>query len=348
MKPAPSKLYSFFEKLWRFENSDFTKTTDFKGTFKQYLYSQWKQMAVVALYKSFSSIYFIVFPLALAYIINQRDISKLWLLLIVGLITFAVSNIGSYFENKWVMSEQNALITSASKILVEADPVEHKTLSVGKTVSKMQAFGRGFSVVVSMITYNFMETIISVVSIVIVFFSFDRLLGMALFVSFALQLFFFSKIRYTLSKEFKPFDIFKRDESNKASLVLITQKEYVRTTFATDIMYANFLDKAKSMFIHIRTTHMTYEGYSTLVSIVQLLSMILVVYFLILKNYDPIIVLALATSFNRSTSVINSFGRILSIFTENWIDITDSWEFIQQNSKQTFPVLEDSEVAQKV
>ena len=339
-KHEDSRLYLFFEKLWRFDTIKWRSDLDFTKTFPQFLRSQWLPISLFSTFKILMHIYIVYVPILLAQVIQDKDIAMLWIVLLLAGVTYLSSDLGAYIQFRWLTSQQHALYTTANKLLVETDPVDHTTLSRGLVISKLNVFGRGFFSLIQEITGTMAVTIASILTVLVIFLSYDVRISLFLLIAFITQIVTFSFMRGYTVKQFKPTDIHRRDKNKKAEIVLITQKNYIRTIFATDEAFSNFKKSLQSVYVGIRTQGMTYTVQSSVVALTQLIIVGVVVSVLINQNVGAIEILALSSSLQRASQSVSSFARTVSKLNDLWLDVIDSWVFVQKNTNKSYPVID--------
>ncbi|MEM1312785.1 MAG: hypothetical protein AAGF07_04980 [Patescibacteria group bacterium] len=216
----------------------------------------------------------------------------------------------------------------------------HSTLSHGKVFSKFTPLTIGFLELSSLITGDLGDIVISLISIVILFLATDSFIGSILGIGIILQMLIITLLRRKISKEFKPIDIQRRDASTEASTVLVTQKSFIRTVFATESMLNKYRKAFSEVIVSIRTSQMTYKALGSLIEITNTLTTVIVISLLFMSDKESLTILALVASLGRNDYMIGQTGKVIGNITTEWIDLTDSWEFMKENSKTTYPVLD--------
>lgn len=335
-------MYQFFENFWKFGTVDFDQEANFEVSFGSYLISHWKGLLIFTLLKGISSVYYIMSPLLLVLIIQSRSYIQLGYYLLAAVIIQLLFTLSNYLELRWLARIQQSIRVSAQRLLLEADPIEHTTLSHGKVFSKFTPLTIGLYDIINQITNEFGDLVITLITVSATFIFFDRMIGGVLVFLFVIQIVILGLIRNILAKAFKAESISRRDESHETSNTLVTQKEFIRTAFASHALFERFKIAFARIIVTIRTSNMTIRTLGSFVETLNILTVVIILALLFARDFEAITILALSAVLSRSIFAMSATGRFITSFTERWIDMNDAWEFIQRKSKNSFPVLSKS------
>lgn len=246
-----------------------------------------------------------------------------------------------------LISTRSSLGNQAYKHFLTVDPLYHTTKSSGQIISKIQGTTEDVHNILNILAANILPTMFSFVATVITLASFNASLGLIGVVSFFVICISNGLVNYINAKSFAKKRIHERDEVGKITVENLSQNALIRSSFATPEQISKTTAAITKHSIVAASSSMAF-GLTTTITrtlyIISTLSIATVIFVQVNNNQlDQYLGITLIITYINGSSQILRLGTIISDFVEKVTGIQDTFDFIRNFGKQTFPVVEIKE-----
>ena len=351
MTPFQTQFYNFFTRLNNFENRIHLKPVNFEKPWWIILWQQKTILLMLIVVMGAINIYDSILLVWISQALETQDLNRLiWIigfriLLIVGS-AFALN-----FNAILQMVSMQSVFYSANKLLLETDPIYHTTKSSGVIISKVNKGSGAYEDILDVITFEIYGLFISVVSTVIILFSYNGNIGFV--AAIMVIVFTFISIYWTNFNNivFKPSCIEAEDDLSEIAVESMQQTTYIRSTFATTEQLIEIKSNIQN-YAGKEATRWEASGFGYYVLRILFLASVLVIAYMIMnqiqaKTLSVATGLALITTYFISLSNIRNAGDQIKRLVGSHSRITDLFTFMRTFGKQTFPVLDEKQIINK-
>ncbi len=283
-----------------------------------------------------------VLPLVLSWIISQRNLTNLWYLLVFVFVYRVFAHILFYADSLLRLQTQTSLTASANKRLLLVDPISHSTRSSGQIISKINRLGTSYYKIIEVFTFEILSIVGALIVTVGSFWLVSWVYGLVSLVGILITIGFNVSALVWKTNMMEKYVIQFEDVSQAVNIQAMQQAPFIRSVFATPEMFdqidtTNFTSLWKrgsswrmSAFVISATQYIFY------------VSLGILGYLLISdKNVDVIISAAIMFTYFNLGQRVYFIGFTVTSLLESWIGIHDSFDFIRNYGKSSYPVLEE-------
>ena len=338
------RVYEFVDSNEKFEKKMKLLPVDFSKPWWQIIWSQKGFAAFIIFVQVSWSVSDALFPIMLAYAVNQQSIAIF--LAVVGLRLFLtwLYNIMFHYNAIFQIQTMSSVEYEANKYFLTVDPVYHSTKSSGQIISKVNRGSAAYEDILDVMTFDLLSIIINLVTVTAAMFVFGWQLGLIAggfivgIVSFNIIC---DIIRISI---FEPIKIESEDKSKAINLETLQQAPFIRTIFAT----TEQMIKSKKALLDqmVKEANNWQSGtYVNVVSRTAYISSFMILglnvfWQLQAGNINTTIAIGILLTYANGTQPILYIGYQMKKLNRSIAAITDLFTFIRGFGKQTYPVLE--------
>jgi ABC-type multidrug transport system fused ATPase/permease subunit len=339
--------YTTFYKLFNVEKDFRLKNIDF-GKPWWYTIQPYKLIfSLEILNELIQAIFGALTPLIIGYAIVNRNFAIL-VYFAVGYISLEVMNrlILRYFDIA-VLGIRESTKYSALKTFLLIDPIHHSTKSSGQIVSKVQGGSDDIGSIIFMCAGSILPVMSTFAVTVLTLASFNGILGVIGISSFLVICSANSAFNYIHSKSFSKHRIIQRDEVGKILVENLSQNALIRSSFATPEQLKRTKRETEKYGFIYTSAFLSYGLGLTITRSLYILSTLsiasVIFYQVTTGRLDQYLGITLIITYINGSSQILRLGSTINEFVEKITGVNDTFNFIHNFGKQTFPVIENSE-----
>jgi ABC-type multidrug transport system fused ATPase/permease subunit len=343
-RPKPiEKYYCFLQKTFNFKARVKVYEVNFNNPPWKLILRQRIRFCFVFFAEAINNILVSAIPIIIGWIFATQNYNFFYYLC-AGLIFSYLLNIFIFYHYCiLITSLSQSIFLSATKFFLVVDPVFHNTRSSGQIIAKINRGTDSFESVFDTILFDFMGTILGILTVSISIISLDLKAGIIALV-FIVLISTIATLSNLARTSITSKKLIEADDSFKATaLETIQQVNYIRSGFASEEQI-NKLQSLTALNQSSIATH-RYTGMftNTLIRIIFGMSFIVFGYqILVLINQstlNPAFGLAILTAYINVSNRAIMFGRIFERFSDRLINVKDLFNFIKNYGQQSFPVL---------
>ncbi|MBC7471780.1 MAG: ABC transporter ATP-binding protein [candidate division SR1 bacterium] len=289
-------------------------------------------------------------PLGFGIAISQQKMEYLTYI-IFGYIGLEIINRLAVYSNGLTIAEvQGSIALEAQNFFLTVDPIFHSTKSSGAIVSKMQAGGREFIMMMNMICFQIIPTVISYITVTLTLIYFNGYLGLVSVTFFILITLLTSFFRYINSNSLVKKWIGAREKYAAITTENLIQNSHIRSTFATIETIQRTEKLVRNAY---NTRNIMFMGGAMVTFFARMLYIVSVfvigygILDLVQKGViNSVIGTTVIITYMSGSRQILRIGDTVGDVTESMANIADLFQFITNFGKQSFPVLSGDTIDQ--
>lgn len=282
-------------------------------------------------------------PFWISKLFAQPSVTNCLILFTMWLIIDSSFRYATYLNASFQLSGTHRIYSSAHRYLLTIDPRYHIHRSSGALLGKIDRAARGYEILLDQITFEFIELLVGLVSMIIILASYSLLISLIICGCFALTTLIgyllAKKIYRTSEQEFIESD----DQFRSTAAENLYQIQLIRASFASDYMYEKLnTDIKKNMQVELGLWH-SYNTAFLILNLLYLASVFFVLSMLAWRINQGIETLmsamGLALSYINSTKDLVRIVKPLRQYMRGLTAVRDLFEFLPVFGKQHYPVL---------
>jgi ABC-type multidrug transport system fused ATPase/permease subunit len=292
--------------------------------------------------------FYAIYPMILEKIIYLESFT--YFLYLIGFWVFIIflEFVSVYFAAFLEVQCVNSILYNAIEHFLTVDPLYHTLKSTGKLFIKVERCARAYENFIDMMLWDILPVIISVASVTVTFFFLDRNLGLTCLLLLTIIAVINILLNLFTSASFENKMIDADDTLKGVAVESLTQVQLIRSSFATGEIADLTKQKAKDLMDIEGTAWLAFAASVTISRLCYLGSIFILgwlVFSLIQAGSLSVIqgVAVLYTYINGTYEIIEIGRRIRKVLRAT-TRIDDLYMFIQMFGKQTFPVLQPTNV----
>lgn len=344
IKILEKKWQQFWLAFYGFDKKMKILDVDFNQSWWIILWKQKLAFSVVFILEVITNTFNTVIPIAVGFSIANGNYNLFYGIIIARLCLTLVIQYFYGYNSVLQLQSVYSVYTSGLKFFLTVDPLFHSTRSSGTIISKLDRGSEAYENFLDIVTFEFLPTIIAIITVTITLFSFDWKFGLTGLVFILLVSIFNVYGSLFNNRAFVPEKLEREDLLKAKSIENLQQTNFIRSIFGTQSQ----LNKFKQVAIN----YISYEGtnwqaggaiFSLSLSLYYLSILILssLVFGSISSGQtSPIIGTSLVATYLLGTGTVLYFGDRIRRLNQALSYIKDLFEFIQGYGKQTYPVLD--------
>ncbi len=333
--------------FYDFENKVRLFDVDFTKKWWLYLFKRPAHLFYYVISRIIQVSFFTLTPIFIGYLVVNFSQINLMVYVLFSIFIRINIRLSNYVYKLMIEDLRGSVQSSAYKYFLSTDPVNHSTKSTGQIVSKLNAIGRPFLNLIRDFFKGIFEPTISYLAVSIALFNLDITIGL-----FSLGFFLFivslsCYLKLFNVSVFYPELIKKRDKWQKVNIENLRDINHIRTTFATSERYKLQIKALKKGIAMYSTYDSINDLKKMILRFIETGFFVLILYLVVnlIQNgkINPVIATSMILSFYNVINNLETINNSLSSVIDMNADVEDSFKFINNFGKQSYPVLDEKE-----
>ena len=345
IKSLEKRWEQFWLKFYGFDKKMKILEVDFSKPWWTIILQQKLACAVVLFLEVVTNTFNTIIPIVVGYSITVANYNLFYGVIIARLCLSFVFQYFYGYNAVLQLQAVNSVYTSSLKFFLTVDPLFHSTRSSGTIISKVDRGSGAYENFLDIICFEFLPTIIAIITVSVTLFSFDWKFGLTGLVFIFLVSIFNIYGSLFNNNAFVPGRLKKEDLLKAKGLENLQQTNYIRSIFATKNQLGQFRKTALNLISYEGTFWQAGGAIFTMSLALYYLSILTIGYLVFASissgQISPIIGTSLVATYLLGTGTVLYFGDRIRRLNQAMAYIKDLFEFIQGYGKQTYPVLDE-------
>lgn len=346
------------DKFWRITSKTFNYSqkvrllpVDFSKPWWHVIWQQKWLALIVTSSMVVDAIVYAILPMFLAWIFTNTSILYLAGFTLIWIISTLYITVALYYYMIFAAQCMYSVSYHAHRYFLTVDPIHHTTKASGKILAKIDRGSAAYEPLLDIITFPLISAIVKIITIIIIFLSYDLKLGLLVATFFATITIISILNKAFIGEGFEKYRI-KDDDAFKAIGVENLQaNQLIRSSFATTEVNEKLERRSHNImatFSNLWMAHVSLDMFIRFLYIITIMILLLVLFYLHTQgNMDVALGIALMVTYVNSSQSVIYIGNDTRQLVEQLTRVNDLFAFIRNFGKQTYPVLNDATMGLK-
>lgn len=343
-KRLSEKYYLTWLKFINLQNKIKILPVDFSKSWTKIILIQKKFLALAMFLETLTQIFYIIVPLLIGWIFENKNFSYFYILIAVWLLAIIGEYISSYYTALLEIQCINSIQYNAFKFFLTVDPIYHSQKESGKLFAKIERAARAYEDYLDIVLWDLIPIIIGICTIVTSFSFIDIKMSILSFILLILVALLNIVLNLLHTIGFEQNLIKADDEVKNISVESLTQVQLIRSYYASDEISQKAKNKNIQFMFEESASWIAFGAINFITRLTYLASIfflgLYMIYLIKINTLTITLATTLILTYLRGTYEIIKIGRRVRKLLRSVTRIKDLFTFIQNFGKQTFAVLE--------
>jgi len=347
-KDLSTKYFPILERFFNHGKASKLVEVDFKKSIWQFVFRYKKEFSIVFILEGLLHAFLTLLPLLLVTTVNSRRLDYFVYVILLWLFFVVSPFFNMQIYTRITAEIMQSVYYSAVKFFLTVDPIFHTTKSSGQIIAKVNRGSEAYEDLFDIFLFDILKIVVALVTIITAIFYINFQAGFVVLISITIIGIFSIVAKYYSSKILTPAEIRADDRKKAIGLESLSQNNYIRAAFATPEQDIKVAQKSIKMVSVNRAVWMSNIGVDVITRFFYICSFFILAVFVMGQveqgSLEVNLAIGVFLSYFQGAGGLWTIGRSVQKFTDRMERIQDLFKFINEFGKQTFPVLEKTEI----